>query len=370
MDDDVASNTSNLLFEDMIKPSYYKNFRDLLDKTFNVESPPRIVLMTHSYPDPDALGSIMSFEWLIKKLYPKVEIISYFDGVISHPQNVAMFNLLDPNTLPIKDYELKLNDFNVLVDTVPANAGVGNNVVNFNLVIDHHKETPNGGFNGLFINLKAGSCCATVYNLIKLSGLTFSDDVDFDSKVATAILIGVSTDTENQMSDDSTQYEFDAWGDLFEFRNPVVLKKIVNFERPKFWIEHKAAAVENAEISEGLGIVGLGIIPAKHRDMIADMAVNMISWEDVNTAVAFAIVDGDKIVGCVRSRNASVMVPSLCKELAGKHGSGGGKLGSGSYNYPLAGGSLEEEDDDKVKEEMWKVHNTKEKKRILRVVRK
>jgi nanoRNase/pAp phosphatase (c-di-AMP/oligoRNAs hydrolase) len=353
-----------------VKPSYYRNFRELVDKTFNIENPPRLVLMTHSYPDPDALGSIMSFEWLINKLYPKVEIVSYFDGSISHPQNIAMFNLLDPNSHHIKDYVAKSDDFNVLVDTVPANAGLGENKVNFNLVIDHHKEIPNGGFNGLFINLKAGSCCATIYNLIKLSELAFSDDVDLDSRVATAILIGVSTDTENLMSDDATQLEFDAWAELFEFRNPTVLKKIVNFERPKFWIEHKAAAVENAEISEGLGVVGLGIIPAKHRDMIADMADNMVSWEDVNTAVAFAIVDGDKIVGCVRSRNASVMVPNLCKELAGKYGSGGGKLGRGAYHYPLAGGSFEEEDEDQIKEETWKLHNAKEKKRIMRIVRK
>ena len=46
MDDDVASNTNNLLFEDTIKPTYYKNFRELLDKTFNVENPPRMVVLT------------------------------------------------------------------------------------------------------------------------------------------------------------------------------------------------------------------------------------------------------------------------------------------------------------------------------------
>lgn len=352
------------------KPSYFVNLNELLNKTLMVKDPPRVCLFTHSYPDPDALGSIMAFEWMIKKLYPNVEVLGFYDGVISHPQNVAMFNLLDPNVAPIKDHSPNNNDFNVLLDTVPANAGDGEHNINYNVVIDHHKETPNGNFSGLFINLKAGSCCATVFNLIKHFNLSFSDDIDLDTKVVTAILIGISTDTENLMSDDVTQYEFEAWSGLFEFRDSAILKRIVNFERPKFWIEHKAAAVENAEINEGLGVVGLGMIPAKHRDMIADMADNMISWEDVNTAVAFAIVDGEKIVGCVRSRNASVMVPSLCKELAGKYGNGGGKLGKGSYNYPLAGGSFEEEDDDHIKEETWKLHNSKEKKRIVRIVKK
>ena len=366
-DEDSKGEQPNI---EVLKPSYFTNLNELLNKTLAVKDPPRVCLFTHSYPDPDALGSIMSLEWMLRKLYPNVEIVAYYDGVISHPQNVAMFNLLDPNVSQIKDYVQKENDFNIVVDTVPANAGVGKNDVNFNVVIDHHKEIPNGNFNGLFINLKAGSCCATVFNLIKLFGLKFSDDNDNDLKVATAILIGISTDTDNQMSDDSTRYEFEAWGDLFEVRDPVVLKKIVNFERPKFWIERKAAAVENAQIEDGVGVVGLGIIPAKHRDMIAAMADNMVSWEDVNTAIGFAMVVGEKIVGGVRSRNASVMVPNLCKELAGKYGSGGGKLGKGSYNYTLAGGSFEEEDEDQIKEETWKLHNAKERKRIIRIVKK
>ena len=100
------------------------------------------------------------------------------------------------------------------------------------------------------------------------------------------------------------------------------------------------------------------------------MADNMVSWEDVNTAVAFAIVDGDRIEGCVRSRNASVMVPQLCKELAGKHGLGGGKLGKGAYRYSLGGTAFDDEDDEETRNETWKLLNTKENKRILRVVRK
>lgn len=352
------------------KPQYFINLKELFNQKFNSDKLPRVVIFTHNYPDPDAIGSMMAVEWMISKLYPSVETISYYDKTISHPQNIAMVNLLDPNLHHVKEYVPSNNDFNILVDTVPANAGLNGNKVDFDLVIDHHKEIPNGGFNGLFINLKAGSCCGTIFNLISNFNLNFSDDNDHDIKVATAIMVGISTDTESLMSDDATEHEFLAWAQMFDYRHPVNLKKIINFERPKFWIEHKAAAVEKAEISEGLGIVGLGIIPSRHRDMIADMADNMISWEDVNTAVAFAIVDGDRIEGCVRSRNASVMVPTLCKELAGKYGNGGGKLGCGAYRYSLAGSSFDEEEDDDVKKETWELLNLKEKKRILRIARK
>lgn len=351
--------------EESSKPVYFTNLKKLLEN-----SPKKVALFTHQYPDPDAMGSIMAMEWLLLKLNPAIEVKGFFSGTISHPQNIAMVNLLDPNIQPISDYVPEEYDFNILVDTIPTNAGIGEHQINFNLVIDHHKDAPNGGFNGLFINLKAGSCCATVFNLIENFGFTFSDDNDHDSKVATAIMVGISTDTEFLMSDDCTNYEFTAWSKLFDLRNPVALKKIVHYERPKFWIENIAAAVKNAVVSDGLGTVGLGIIPGRHRDMIADMADNMVSWEDVNTSVAFAIVDGDRIEGCVRCKNASIMVPGICKDLGGKHGNGGGKLGKGAYHYPLGGTSFDDEDDDETKQEIWKLLNSKESKRILKIIRK
>lgn len=349
------------------QPMYLTNFLKLFD---GEARPKHVAIFTHACPDPDAIASIMAMEWLINKIAPQCEVTAFYDGVISHPQNVAMVNLLDPNLRPVVDYDPLNFDFKIVVDTVPVNAGVAKNKVDFDLVIDHHKEIPNGGFNGVFINVKAGSCCATIYHLIKKLKLKFHDDNDLDSKVATAIMVGISTDTENLMSEDCTNYEFEAWSDLFELRDGAALKKIVNFERPKFWIEAKASAVADAVVTDGLGIVGLGNIPGRHRDMIADMADNMVSWEDVNTAVAFAIVDGDRIEGCVRSRNASVMVPQLCKELAGKHGLGGGKLGKGAYRYSLGGTAFDDEDDEETRNETWKLLNTKENKRILRVVRK
>jgi nanoRNase/pAp phosphatase (c-di-AMP/oligoRNAs hydrolase) len=329
-----------------------------------------VAVFSHSYVDPDAIASIMAIEWICNKINPNVETMGFFDGVISHPQNVAMVNLLDPKIQSIVEYDPKNWDLKILVDTVPLNAGVGNNQISFSIVVDHHKEIPNGGFSGLFINLKAGSCCGTIYHLMKSLNFEFNDEIDNDVKVATAMLVGISTDTESLMSDDASNYEFDAWSELFGIRNSAVLRKIINFEVPKFWIEHKASAVEKAVVDEGVGVVGIGVIPSKHRDMIADMADNMVSWEDVHTAVVFAIVDGNEIVGCVRSRNASVMVSQLCKVLATKHGSGGGKLGKGAYHYSLGGTAFEEEEDETTKQEIWRVLNSKETKRILRVISK
>jgi len=333
-----------------------------------IENKRSAALFTHYGPDPDGIGALMGVQWLLIKLGIQSQL--FFDGQISHPQNVAMTNLLDPGLRLISEYVPDSYDLRILVDTIPSYAGQNGLEVLYDLVIDHHKEPPNNGFQGSYINLKNGSCCGIVWDLIKQLELSFEDDNEYDSRVATAMLIGIATDTENLMSEDSTEYEFRAWRDIFEYKDGNILRRVMNYARPKAWIEAEASAVKAVEIEDGVAVVGLGLITAKHRDMIADMAQKMVQWEDVNTAIAFAIVNGDRIEGSVRSNNASVLVTDLCKKLGGKYGDGGGKLGKGAYRYNLGGAAVDEEDDDDIREKLWAVYAEKERKRILRVINK
>lgn len=342
------------------KVSIYNKFKKI------IEGKKSAAVFAHAGPDPDAIGSMMGVQWLLLK--NGIECDTFFKGSVSHPQNKAVNNLLDPGMLPSDEFDGEKYDIVVLVDTVPANAGTSKEVT-WDIVIDHHQETVNGNFNGLFINLKAGSCAATVYKLIEESGFNFEDDNDYDMRVATAMLVGIITDTEFQMSDDTTLYEFDAYQKLFPYRDATKLKKIINYERPRLWIDLEADAVKRVQIEDTIGVVGLGVISGKHRDVIADLAQQMVTWEDVNTSVVFALVDGSRIEGSVRSISASMSVPTVCKDLGGEHGAGGGKLGKGAYRYDLAGGGLEEEDDEETIQEFWSMMDHKETKRIFRKVK-
>lgn len=336
----------------------------------------KAAIWTHSYPDPDAISSQMALSWFLRKAYD-MDCYSFHDGVVSHPQNKTMINLLDPDISHVTDYVGDMDfECHFLVDTVPSHSGTGRvdgdsrRIIPFDVVIDHHKSDI-GSFDGIYINLKAGSCAATIYHIIRSSGIEFSTDVDVDIKVATALMVGVSTDTENLMSDDSTEYEFRAWSELFDFKNAQSLKQIVNYERPKLWIKTEAAAVNKAEIKEGIGVVGLGLIATEHRDMIAHISQQMVSWEDVNTAIAFGIVGGKHVEGCVRSKHPSMSVPNLCRKLGeDKRGTGGGKLGKGAYSYDLAGFSVDDDEDDSIIEEAWSVVHKREKSRIFKVFQK
>jgi nanoRNase/pAp phosphatase (c-di-AMP/oligoRNAs hydrolase) len=348
----------------------------LLDETIRTAVAERglakIALYTHPSPDPDAIGSQMGMAWLLRKAYDNVEVDCFYDGHISHPQNQRMVNLLDPELKLPAGSSPDTYDLRIVVDTVPSHAYPTMDGSIFDLVIDHHKEIPNGGFKGLFLNLKAGSCCATVYQLIKQHGVHFEEDNDADSKVATALLVGIITDTEYQTSDDTTDLEHEAYRDLFDFRNSAALKQITRFKQPREWVQARACVAQKAHdrIKDGVLIHGIGFINGNNRDLIAAVADEMLSWENVETSVAFAVVDGDRIEGSVRSSNAALAVPQLCKELGGQYGGGGGKLGKGAYYYSLGSCSLEGSDDDTTKEKMWEFVLERELKRVMKVIKK
>jgi nanoRNase/pAp phosphatase (c-di-AMP/oligoRNAs hydrolase) len=349
--------------------SEYLDFCNKIEQVGDV----KVAIFTHRCPDPDAMASMMGVAWILQKCFA-LESDLFYAGEISHPQNGVMLNLLNPDSLTRIDDRSNFDDYGlkILVDTIPENAGTNDKKIEFDIVIDHHRETPSN-FDGVLVHKKVGACASIVYDI--MSKLIDPDhwldqDNDSDQKLATALIAAIVTDTEYLMSDDSTEFEFTAFSELFPYRNSNYLKQIVFFKRPKFWIDKKATGCAEAEISDdGYAIVGLGIIPEKHRDLIADMAEEMVHWTSVETAIAFGIVGGDKIEGSVRSLNPSLTVSDFCKKLAGKYGSGGGKHGKGAYKLPLAGMSIDPDEEEEDIEEAWKSIHKRETKRIVRTIK-
>jgi nanoRNase/pAp phosphatase (c-di-AMP/oligoRNAs hydrolase) len=348
-----------------------KFLNDKIQKATCEKGLARIAIFTHPSPDPDAVGSQMALAWMLRKAYENIEVDCFYDGCISHPQNQRMVNLLDPDLKLCSDCHVEQYDIKISVDVIPSHAFCPSNT-SFDLVIDHHKEPPNGTFKGLYLNLKAGSACATVYQLIKQHGIVFEEDNDNDSKVATALLVGIITDTDYQTSDDTTEIEHRTYAEIFNFRNPTALKQITKYKQPRDWVQAKASVAEKANdrIKDGVLIHGIGLITSNNRDLISAVADEMLSWENVETSVAFAIVDGSRVEGSVRSTNAALAVPALCKELGGQYGGGGGKLGKGAYHFNLGSLSLESDVEESSKEKLWECINDRELKRLFRIIKK
>jgi nanoRNase/pAp phosphatase (c-di-AMP/oligoRNAs hydrolase) len=350
----------------------YIEFNDKI-KSLNKDNS-RIAIFTHRCPDPDAMASMMGVHWMLENIFG-IEADLFYTGEVSHPQNGVMLNLLNIDLKRFdENYKKENYKLNILVDTIPENAGIPDDlIVDFDIVIDHHRDLPSN-YEGVLIHKKVGACASIIYDMIIhfVDKDNFLDeDSDSDQKLATALIAAIVTDTEYMMSDDSTEFEFNAFSHLFPYRNSNFLKQIVFFKRPRLWIDKKAEACTEACIGEdGYAIVGLGIIPEKHRDLVADMAEEMVQWTSVETAVAFGVVGGDRIEGSVRSLNPSLTVSDFCKVLGGKYGSGGGKNGKGAYKLPLAGMSIDPDEEDEDVNEVWESIKKRETKRIIRAVKK
>lgn len=329
-----------------------------------------IGIFTHRFPDPDAISSMMALRWVIQKLTGAKVVDLIYEGKISHPQNQVVDNLLEPNLKDVDELEDIAYNKCFLVDTVPDNAGCGQfKDIRFDLVIDHHKEPPKIETDN-YINLHAGSCASTIYQIIKKNDLTFDPDSEIDKRVVSGILVGIATDTDTLCSPDTTKLDVLAWSELLEYRDPDTLARILNYEKPKLWVEKKAEIFPQVKIVEGLAVVGIGVIDNKHRDLIADIADDIRSWEEVNTAVVFALIDGSSIEGSIRSCNSAISVPNLSKKLgSGKGGAGGGKAGKGAYKYNLGGSSIDEHDSPEIKELTWALFDKKEKERVFQIIR-
>ncbi len=363
MDDPLTKPTTT-------KGGCYENFRASVERIAQADAHKPVALFTHAYPDPDAIGSMMGMAWLLRKKF-NMEADLFYDGEISHPQNMAIVNLLDPQLKRVEEYDPSRYCMNMLLDTVPVNAGVGDHKLDFKVVVDHHQTILNGSYDGVFVHHKTGSCCAIVYRMMRCfcSESWLEDDNAGDSRVATAMVAGVITDTDYMVSDATTEMEFEAYADLFEYRNSAALRNIIFYKRPKSWTYMKASAVQRVEIDEnGHATVGLGILPDSHRDLIADMATDMLTWAPVQTAIVFALVGQDQVAGSIRSHNSSLNVPEFCRKLGGRHGSGGGRGSMGAYHYTIAGLAIDPDDDDETKQKTWDLINVREKLRIQKIL--
>lgn len=345
----------------------FGQLKDVLDA--KLRGGGKAAVFSHPAPDPDAIGSQMGVAWLLNKAYG-VDVDMFIEGEISHPQNLTMEKLLGPKLIPVDGCDPAAYAVRILVDTIPSN--VRRKDIAFDVVVDHHVDVPVVNGEGyLFVNLHTGSCCGTVYSALNHYGVRFEEDVDQDQQVATALMVGIYTDTCGMLGDRFTEFDHEAYGALFPYRNAEWLKEIARYKRPRYWVTTKAAAVAEAHTDGNVTVVGVGMLSPKHRDLIADVAEEMLTWEGTNLSIAFALVGGDALQGSVRSMCASVSAAKLCQRLGEERGGGGwGHPAMGGYRFSLGGFAVGQDDDEETRAETWKLLNRREVQRIIRSLKK
>ena len=148
-----------------------------------------LLILTHDYPDPDALAAAFALQHLAQSAFGVQAKIAY-GGEVGRTENKAMVRLLRIPIHKIKPAWFKKYPAVALVDTQPA---FENNsfpkLRKATLVIDQHPASaaPNAEF--ALIDLHCGATCVIIAQALLQQGLLIPP------RVATALAYGILTDT-------------------------------------------------------------------------------------------------------------------------------------------------------------------------------
>lgn len=294
---------------------------------------------SHDNPDPDSIGAGFGMHTILTFLGVE-DVHVVYCGEISHPQNRAMQNVL---RFPIRKWdeiEVVAGAMFVFVDCGPnqKNMSIHNTP---DIVVDHHKIlTTNRDI--LFIHDEVGASSTLVMDLALVVTKKIAQDDDkpeeevqcFDpdeegiKELATAMAIGIKTDTLDFLAETTTNDDVQAFRLLAQYLSDEKFHKIVNYEFPPYVLDYEQVAWANKH-SDYMPhfITNLDYVDEAKSDCIPTIADKFMRLQGVQTVVVYGIV-GNSIRASVRTSSAALDCQTLCDEIFGK-GHGGAKHGVG-----------------------------------------
>lgn len=327
-------------------------FSELIKK---VPKDKRIALVMHKDPDPDALA----VAWTVAFYAKQFGIDSNFFGTghISHPMNKTMTNRL---RIEIKDEEFyrkneKHFDLVVFCDTRRNNASLD---IAPNIIIDHHIETEIED-QCLVIFQNVGAASTLAYLLTKKLNMTISPEL------ATALLIGINTDTKDlTKADETTTCDQAVHRELLSLCDyPLFAHISFRYEIPRQHLK-SMGMVDDSCFDGYVAVASAGEISHGQKDVCAIMADMIFRIPEIRLAVVIAIEEGQYIRASVRTDMELIEINHFCKEIFEDgtitdtgQSSAGARYGSGGAKVPLS----------KREREIWEISDPEERETLFNV---
>lgn len=310
----------------------------------------KIAIWMHSGPDPDAIGSALGLAWLLKK-EKGMECEVFHTGFVSHPENRSLMNVLNLSFKGPEEYFRDKDNYEyvAVVDGTVKNVGV--DLEHVDIIVDHHRAKINKEDYKFVLNEQVGACSSLVYKLIKESPHEFTAD---DEIIATSLLFGVITDTNNLLSETVTDLDFEAFAYLRNFANLNYVQEIKSYPIPSYFFDYEAVASdeENKVEANGTLISFLGLISPQRRDVLPYIADRLMRKEATDTTVIMAVID-NHLEASIRSKKVSLDVNEFVQKIFGDEYSGG-KRGAAAAKVPMGLFRIPE-DDNNLKDEIIEV---------------
>ncbi len=298
----------------------------------------KLLICIKGYPDPDNIGSALCLQWFARH-YDINTTIVHFEA-ISHHENRALVKKLDLDLVEYDDrFDLSGYDYYAVNDAqnpdLPIKLPPECRLLVF---VDHHKAL--GTIDGGFVDIResAGSTSG-IYGEYLIEGpIRFSGNVAEETKIATALMHGVRSDTDNFVTAQPIDYRASEY--FAKFVDKDLLSLISHQSIPAKTMDLTQVALQRKDIRGTFMFSGVGYVRDEDRDGIGQCADYLLHREGIETVVVYGVVGNQFIDGSLRTKSHTLDPDKWLKDVFGsdEHGKhyGGGRKDKGGFQIPLS----------------------------------
>lgn len=333
----------------------------------------RHVVAIQDFPDPDAISSAMAYRELAGSFGITTDIM--YDGQISHPENLALVNLLDVQiTRWTHEVDLERYAAAVFVDNQGTTTHLTERLkaagVPTLAVIDHHD--PQDLLDPIFVDVRPVGAAATLFAEYLQSGLILKLDGGSDAHVrlATALMHGLHSETDGFVRARPPEYQAAAY--LSRFMDSDLLEKVLCVQKSHATLRVIEQALACRTVRNGFSVTGVGYLRWADRDAIPQAADFLLTEENVHTVVVYGLVGDSKrevISGSLRTLKSTLRVDRFLKDALGDDPRGrpygGGRSRAGGFEIDC-GFLTGDEEDAEQRRLKWQLYDRRLRRMLFR----
>ncbi len=277
----------------------------------------RALILTHDYPDPDAIAAAMALQRLLHRRLGSCEVEIGHGGIVGRAENRAMVKAVRAGIHPLGQLDLSTYDGFALVDTQPR---TGNNSLPSGkvptVVLDHHplrRETRRAKFHD--VRTRFGATATMMYEYLRVARFRL------DSDLATALFYGIRAETQ-ALTREASRADRDAYVGLLptvDFRR---ISEIEHAGVPQEYFGHMGAALANTTLYGDVALTSLGSVP--NPDFCAEFCDMILRLESMRWALCVGHNELGTMYLSLRTRERRGHAGRTIGRVVGKEGKAGG----------------------------------------------
>jgi nanoRNase/pAp phosphatase (c-di-AMP/oligoRNAs hydrolase) len=296
-----------------------------------------ILIALRGHPDPDGIACAITQAHIAQRQGVAQTTVGYCHE-LSHRENRALVKLLGLELRKIKSVrEVGRVDYLGLVDAHEVDPElVDASEYEVLTIVDHHRAAspPKARFVDLRLELGATATIFVEY-LQELAPL--DADVEEDRRIATALMHGLATDTDDFMLARSA--DFLAASQLTEVCDSDLLQDLSRRLIAPTAMDVIARALQALVVRRNFATAGVGFVSEAERDTIAQAADFLVRREDIDTCVVYGVIGDKYIEGSLRTHSPSVDPAAWLEQAFGTDERGrpfgGGRRDKGGFRIPI-----------------------------------